>query len=124
GHNVVPDRETEACALSSRFGRKKRLKELVLYLARNARPVVACPDFDRIAEISRRNFKRRLKIRVASLLMALVRGIEAIAEQVQTHARDVLGNEFNGCELAGVMVFGSDVEGVIRGAVTKMIGAR
>jgi hypothetical protein len=51
GHDVVADREAEAGSLASRFGRKERLKELVLDLGWNADAVVADADLDRITEI-------------------------------------------------------------------------
>ena len=54
GHDVVADRKPKSGPLSCGLGGEERLKEFILDLGRNADPVIACPDFYCIAEISRR----------------------------------------------------------------------
>jgi hypothetical protein len=80
GHDVVANREAKAGSFSGRLGREERLKELVLDFGRNPNAIVADVDFDRIAEIPRRDLQGRLEFRVASLPLAFGSGIEAIAD--------------------------------------------
>src|SRR5215471_2568761 len=72
GDDVVADRETEASALSRRFRREERLKKPVAVFGRDASAIVAHPDLDGLAEITRRDFEARLEAR---LVVALVGGI-------------------------------------------------
>src|SRR5580700_7769990 len=90
GDDVPADRQTEAGALAGRLGGEERLKQLVPDLGRNAGAVVADADFDRLAEIVRRRCQGRLELGVASLPLALGGGVEAIAEQIEADAGDVL----------------------------------
>src|SRR6516165_7294060 len=117
GHDVVADRESKARALTGGLGRKERLKQLVFDLGRNADAIVAHLDLDRIAEIPRRYLQRRLEFGVAVLPLALVGGIEAIADQVQTDAGDVLGDKLDRSDRVGEISL-RDVEARILGAGT------
>jgi len=83
GDDVVADRQAEPGALASRLGREKRLEQLVADFRRNAGAVVAHADFNRVAETVGRYFEGRLEIRIAALPLALVGGVEAVAEQVE-----------------------------------------
>src|SRR6516225_7164026 len=96
GHDVVADGKPEAGALAGRLGGEEWLKQLVFDLRWNANTVVADVDFNCIAQIACRHLQSRLELRVAPLLLAFGSGVEAIAEQVETDAGDVLGDEFDG----------------------------
>src|SRR5438477_7807137 len=103
GHDVVADRESKPRTLSGRLSGEEGLKELVLDLGWNAHAVVACANFDGIAEVSRTHLQARLELGVISLLLALRGGIKTIAKQVEADAGDVLRDEFDGGEVAGVI---------------------
>src|SRR5262249_13718225 len=118
GHDVVADRKAEARPFAGRFRGEERLKELVVDLRWNANAVVADVDFDRIAQIACRHLQGRLELRVAPLLLAFGSGVEPIAEQVETDAGDVLGDEFDGSYGLGEISFQHDVEACILGAAT------
>jgi len=118
GHDVVTNRESKARALTGGLGRKERLKQLVFDLGRNADAIVAHLDLDRIAEIPRRYLQRRLEFGVAVLPLALVGGIEAIADQVETDAGDVLGDKLDRSDRVGEISLQCDVEARILGAGT------
>ena len=118
GHDVVADRETETGALAGRLGGEKRLEQLVLDIGGNTDAVIPYPDFHRIAEIARRDFQRWFERWVVSLLLSFSGGIEPIAEQVQTDARDILRYQFNRNEVAGVIPLERDVEVLILGTAT------
>src|ERR1700730_10396912 len=96
--------------LAGRLCGEERLKQLVLDLGRNADAVVADADFDRISEISRRHFQSGLEFRIASLLLALSGGVEAVADQVETDAGDVLGDEFDRGDSVSKISLQRDVE--------------
>ena len=95
GHNVVANRKAEARSFAGRLRGEERLKELVFDFWWNATAVVADVDFNRIAQIPCRHLQGRLELRVAPLLLAFGSSIEAIAEQVETNAGNVLGDEFD-----------------------------
>src|SRR6516164_8536268 len=118
GHDVVANRKAEARPLAGRLCGEERLKELVFDLRWNANAVVADVDFDRIAQIACRYLKGWLEFRVASLLLAFGGGIEAIAEQVETDAGDVLGDEFDRSYGLGEISFQRDVEARILSPAT------
>src|SRR5215469_2563421 len=84
GHDVVADREAEAGAFTSRLGREERLKKPVSVVGRDAGAVVTDADFNGVAEIPRRYLQSGLELGVVPLPLALVGGVEAIAEKVQT----------------------------------------
>src|SRR5207237_10147948 len=114
GHDVVGDREAEPGPFSGRLCREERLEQLVPYLRWNTDPVIARSDFDRIAEVSRRHPQGRLEFRVASLSLALGGGIEAVADQVQTDAGDVLGHAFDGGAVPVVLLLPTAVQALPR----------
>jgi hypothetical protein len=49
--DIVTDGQTKPRALAGGLRRKERIKHLFLHLRRNARAVVADPDFDAVAEV-------------------------------------------------------------------------
>src|SRR6266404_2326480 len=110
GHDVVADREAEARPLAGRLGRKEWLEQLVLDLGRNASAVVPHRDLDRISEISRRHLQSGLELRVISLLTALGGGVEAVADQVETDAGDVLRDKFDRGDRVSKISLQRDVE--------------
>src|SRR6516165_9085253 len=114
GHDVIADREAEASAFTSRFGREERLKKLRW----DTDAIVADSDFDHITEIARQHPQSRLEVRVASLPLAFGGRVKPIAEQVQTDTGNILGYEFDwGCP-SGVIALQRDVEALILGAAT------
>src|ERR1700746_601866 len=110
GHDVVADRKAETGSFAGRLGGEERLKELVRDLRWNANAVVADVDFNRIAQIACRHLEGRLELRVAPLLLAFGSSIETIAEQVETDAGDVLGDEFDRIYGLGKISFQREVE--------------
>src|SRR5215471_13951451 len=118
GHDVVADREAEPGSFAGRLRGEERLKELVFDLRWYANAVVADVDFNRIAQIACRHLQGRLEPRVAPLLLAFGSGIEAIAEQVEADAGDVLGDKFDRSYGLGKIPFQCDVEARILGAAT------
>ena len=113
GYDVIADRQAETGSFAGRLRREKRLKELVLDVGRNADAVVANADFNSLSEISRRDAQGWLEVRVASLPLAFGAGIEAIAEQVQTHPSNVLGDNFDRGQPGSVILFQRDIEALI-----------
>src|SRR5215470_2140248 len=89
-HDVIADREAEAGSLAGRLCREEGLKELVLDVGSNSNAIVTNADLDCIAEIPRRYLQSWLEIRIASFPLVFGGRIKAIAEQVQTHPRDIL----------------------------------
>src|SRR6516165_4639559 len=118
GHNVVANRKAETRPFAGRLGGEERLKELALDLGWNANAVVADVDFNRIAQIRCRDPQSRLELRVASLLLAFGSGVEAIAEQVETDAGDVLRDKLDGSYGLGEISFECDVEARILSPAT------
>src|ERR1051325_9840500 len=118
GHDVVADRQSQASSFSGRLGREEWLKELVLHVSRDADPVVACTYFDGITQIARGHLQGRLEFRIAPLLLSLGGGIEAVAEQIQADAGDVLWDEFNRGNGCIEITFESYIEALILSAAT------
>src|SRR5215472_6925712 len=110
GYNIVANRKAEARAFAGRLRGEERLKELVFDLRWNANAVVADVDFNRLAQIACRHLQGRLELRVAPLLLAFGSSIESIAEQVETDAGDVLGDEFDRSYGLGEIFFQRDVD--------------
>ena len=114
-HDVIADRQAKASAFTSRLGREERLKEPVAVFGRDAGAVVADTDFNRVTEIPRRYLQSGLELGVAPLSLALGGGIEAIAEQVEADAGDVLGHKFDWGDGFDKISLQSDVEALILG---------
>src|SRR3954452_8155161 len=88
--DVVTHRETEPGSFTRRFRCEERVEHLCLHLGRNTRAVVANPHFNCVTEISRTRGEHRLERCLAVLAPALADGIEAVGNQVQEYARDLL----------------------------------
>src|SRR5262249_39545132 len=106
----VADREAETRAFAGRLRGEEWLKKLVFDLRWNANAVVADVDFNRIAQIACRYFQGRLELGVAPLLLAFGSSVEAIAEQVETDAGDILRVDFDWSDGLGEFFFQRDVE--------------
>src|SRR5262249_31589975 len=113
-------RQAEAGALAGWLGREEWLKELVSQFRRDADAVVADADFNGVAEILRRYLQSGLELGVAPLPLALGGGIEAIAEQIEADAGDVLGGKFDRSNCVGKISLQRDVEARILGAATMI----
>src|SRR5229473_2477121 len=92
--DVVADREPQAGAFPGRLCREERLEKLVLDLAWDADAVIAHPDLDRLTQIPRRHFQHRAECTIG-LALALAGSIEAVADQIEEHARHVLRHDFD-----------------------------
>src|SRR6266478_988462 len=68
--------------------------------------------------VSSRHLQGRLELRVASLLPAFCGGVEAVADQVETDAGDVLRDEFDRRNALPEIAFQCDVEARILGTGT------
>src|SRR5215472_2067628 len=95
--DVVADREPETSPFAGRLGREERLEQLVPDFGRYTGAVVADADFDRLAEIAGRRLQHRTEA-VARLASTLGSGVEAVAEQVQQHAGDLLRRQLDRCD--------------------------
>ena len=76
--DVVTDREAKPGPFSGRLGRKERVEHFVLHIGRNARAVVADPDFDPFAKVLSGGSKGRLVVASICFRFTLGRRVEAI----------------------------------------------
>src|SRR6516162_1627461 len=88
-YDLVADRQPKPGALAGRLGREERLEQFLAMLGRNADAVVADADLDTFAELAGRNSQLGAKSSV-NLAAAPGHGIEAIADEVEQHAADIL----------------------------------
>src|SRR6516165_8119897 len=88
-YDLVADRQPKAGTLAGRLGREERLEQLLPVFRRNADAVVAHPDLDTFAELAGRNSQLGAKSTV-DLAAAPGHGIEAVADEVEQHAADIL----------------------------------
>src|ERR1019366_6619842 len=77
-NDIVTDGQTKPSSLANGLCREERIKHLFLHLRRNARAVVADPDFDAVAEVLGRGSKRRLVVASIRFRFTLRRRIEAV----------------------------------------------
>ena len=80
---------------------KNGLNNLVLHLGRNARAVVADPDFHAVAEVLGGGSKGWLVVAPIRFRFALGRRIEAVRDQVEQNPCDVLREDV-GCTSGGI----------------------
>src|ERR1700730_977160 len=99
GNNLVTDRQAKPRPLAGRLGREEGLDQLLLVLRRNTDAVVAHPDLDGVPQIPGRD-PEDWTDRAVSRTAALVGRIEAIADEVQEHAGDVLRHDLDRSEIA------------------------
>src|SRR6516162_2223366 len=95
GHDVIADRQTKPGSFACRLRREEWLKQLVLDFRLDADAVIANPDFDLVAPMSRRYAQGWPKRGVAVFLCPFMRRIEPVAEQVQEDAGDLLRRQFD-----------------------------
>src|SRR6516165_9528979 len=94
-YDLVADRQSKPGALAGRLGREEGLEQLVPVFRRNTDAIVAHPDLDASVELAGRDLQCRAVSSVA-LAAALVSGIEAVADEVEEHARELLRHDVNG----------------------------
>src|SRR6516162_10125482 len=88
-YDLVADRQPKPGALAGRLGREEGLEELVPVFQGNTDAIVKHPDLDAFAEFAGRDLQCRAVSSVA-LAAPLGSGIEAVADEVEQHAADVL----------------------------------
>src|SRR5271157_3186764 len=92
--DVVTEREAKSGALAGRLGGEERIEHLFLHLRRDAGAIVADADLDPVTQTFGRGSKRRLETFSAPSL-ALGRGIEAVADEVEQDTRDLLRKDLD-----------------------------
>jgi hypothetical protein len=117
-HDLVADREAEPGALAGRLGREERREELGADRVRYADAVVAHADLDRVAEAARRHLEQRREARLAAVALALVGGIESVAEQIEEHSGQILRHRGDRADCRIEIALHRDVEALILGAQT------
>jgi len=128
-YDVVAYREPESSAFSGRFRSNERLEQFIADLRRDPRAVVTNPDHDLVTQIARRDSQHGT-IPIGSFPVALVGGVEAVADEVEEHAGDLLRHDINGCEIAVEVVLQCDVKvrilrtGSVIGEVESFLGER
>src|SRR6516162_6033720 len=108
-YDLVADRQPKPSALAGRLGREERLEQLVPVFRRNTDAIVAHPDLDAFAELAGCDLQCRTVSSVA-LAAPLVSGIEAVADEVEEHAGQLLRHDVNRCEIAVEVALQRDVE--------------
>src|SRR5215813_2931531 len=93
--NVVTDGKPKSGAFPSGFRCEERVEDLLLYLERNTRAVVANPDFHTIAKTLGRGSESWHVIAAIYFCFTLDRSIEAIGDQIQKGPRNVLRVKVN-----------------------------
>src|SRR3974390_274641 len=101
--DVVTDGEAKPGAFPGRFSCEERREQLPLHLRRNTRAIVADTDLYPVAEIFGRRGQGRLVVAAIALGFPLRRRIEAVRDQVQQNAGDVLWEhvDFTGGRIEG-----------------------
>ena len=88
--DVVSDGQAKAGTLSGWLGREEGIEHLFPHFKGNAAAVVANRDLDAVAKVLRRSRKSRLKAFTRVLPFTFTRRIEAVGDQVQESACDLL----------------------------------
>src|SRR6267154_1372418 len=114
--DVVAHRKTEPGSFASRFGRKKGVEYLFLYLGSNPDAIVADADFDSITETFRCCPQRRLEP-VAGPSCTFGRSIKSVGDQVEQDAGDFLRKRFDRASCRIEFALQSNIE-------TRLLGAR
>jgi hypothetical protein len=114
GHDVVTDREAKAGALAGGLGGEERREHLCLHVRRDTHTVVADARLDLIPEVARRHPQdRTINPADLAVLLAFLRGIKAVSEQVEKHACDILGNQLDRTKTGFEVALDRDVEFLI-----------
>src|ERR1700737_3853324 len=93
--NVVTQRETKTGSLAGWFGREERIEHFFPHFGRNAAAVVANRDLDAVAEVLGRDGKGRLALVKPNLRLTPSSRIEAVRNQVEKHARNLLREQID-----------------------------
>ena len=88
--DVVRHRETKAGSFTGWLGREERVEHLFLHLGRDAGAVVANANFDGGSEVLRGGPEGWLKTRFFILGLAPGRSIDAVRDQIEKCAGDLL----------------------------------
>ena len=88
--DVVRHRETKAGSFTGWLGREERVEHLFLHFGRDAGAVVANANFDGGSEVLRGGPQGWLKTRFFVLGLAFGRGIDAVRDQIEKCAGDLL----------------------------------
>jgi hypothetical protein len=87
--DVVAHREAKSGTFTRGLGREERVEYLFFDIFRNARSVIAYPDFNLVSEIFRRSGKDWLEA-VTGFHLALRRSVKSIRYQIEQNSRDLL----------------------------------
>src|SRR5690349_19846357 len=101
-HDVMAETQAQARAFTSRFGSKERIENLRSHLIWNPGAVVANANLDALAAVTGRSPESRRTL-CSVLQMALDTRVEAVGNQVEEHARDVLSED------VGLTCFGVEI---------------
>src|SRR6516165_713800 len=101
--DVVTDGKAKPRAFSGRFSSEERGEQLLLYLWRNTRAVVADADLHPVAEAFGGDLEGGFIATVIELRFPLRRRIEPVRDQVQQNTGDILRKhvDFTGCRIEG-----------------------
>src|SRR3954463_7347276 len=97
-------RQPEAGSFTGRLGRKERIEDFFPHLDRDAGTVVADADFHNASEVLRGGPEGWFKTGLVVLDLALGRRVDAVRDQVEKRAGDLLWKQFDG---AGVRIEGA-----------------
>src|SRR6478735_11685954 len=88
--DIVRHRQSKPCSLAGRLRREEGIKHLFLHLGRNADAIVADADLHGAAEVLGLREQRWLETGFAVFRLAPGRRIEAVRDQVEQRAGDLL----------------------------------
>src|SRR5215471_12427218 len=108
-YDLVAYRQPKTGAFTGRLGREERLEQLVPVFRRNTDAIVAHPDLDASVEPAGRHLQCRAVSSVA-LATALASGIEAVADEVEKHASELLRHDVDGGEIEVEVALQCDVK--------------
>src|SRR6476620_11869999 len=110
--DVVGDRQAKPGAFTRWLGREERLEQLVSDISGDPGAVVAHMDFHPVSDLLRGDLQRGLEVG-GRVPRSHVRGVEAVAEQVQEYPRDVLRVDLDRRDPIAEMPIQSDAETLI-----------
>jgi len=108
-YDFVTHRKAQTCSGSCRFRRKKRFKNLLPDLLRNAVPIIPYADFDVLLAQQRRDPQSRTKLR-ACLFRLLIGRESSVVHDVQNHAAQVMRHHLHHRHGRVIFFFNSYVE--------------
>jgi len=128
--NIVGDRQAQTGALGARLGGEEGLEQLIPDVSGNAGAVVANVDFHPVSGLLRGDPQRGHEVGGRIVSRSHVRGVEAVAEQVQENPRDVLRVDLDRRDAFAEIPFQRDIEalilraGAVVGEVQRLIDQR